>query len=89
MYKILVKHSKDCCMNRPANRQYHTTPWSGVVDEARPHVFLTKSGNNGKGMRPGRPIWTVYTCNDTQCPGRIAVRADDIMEKAPSGFRNW
>lgn len=68
-------------MSNEWNREH---PWSEVLDK-RTHDYRTHDGKLGK---HASYIWYRFVCNDPSCAGIIAVRSDDILAKAPSGFQS-
>jgi hypothetical protein len=70
-------------MNNEWNRKHNPVPWCEVLDK-KPHDWRTRDGKLGKHTTT---IWLRFVCSDTSCGGIIAVRGEDILADAPTGFK--
>ena len=76
--KIIVDHKKDCDSLRMVRQGDWDTPWALLGQtwkEEKGYYHRDKQG----GKRSINHTWLRAICNSTDCPGRIIVNEDDIL----------
>jgi hypothetical protein len=73
--KVEVEHKDDCFSVASVERGNREIPWSGCMDKERGYAFLRRDARRGG----GHTLFWRIACNDPSCPGRLLVRADDVM----------
>lgn len=81
--RIFQKHARDCHALVMVARGALTTAWSLIEDDQGFRANAAGVVSYTDRTNPYR--WLIAICEDSDCPARIAIREQDILEALPLG----
>jgi hypothetical protein len=70
--RVMVKHSRNCAYRRRGDNP--GSPWAPVAPVG------WRTGARNTPHRRGWQCWADFPCNDTLCPGIIAVNLSELFD---------